>query len=157
MNLDVTCSVRQMWRDRENENFIYLDVEPKVKPMVVGDLRRLPIRDKCISTVWFDPPFILGKGHPVPFFQDLEHTWYGLDVDSKYLWSLFVKGSQEFRRVLREGGLLFLKWKDEEIPLQSVLGLLVGFKVLMVIPYRSKLQRGKAQSYWVVLSPKSTP
>jgi len=152
MNLDCTCSKRSMWVDRENPDFIYMDVNPKVHPQIVGDLRRSPFRSGVFNTVWFDPPHLLRAGRIATMPKFRGHTWYGIDVDGKYLWSLFIEGSKEFKRILKPGGLLFLKWNEEDIPLDKALTMLVGWKVLMRIPYRSPLQRGKKQSWWVVLA-----
>ena len=156
-----------MWSIKNINFFIYLDVRSEVNPCIVADNKFLPFRSNIFSQVFFDPPFISMEGvdKRLPKFDSSIHRkgasfWfrYGLDISYSAITKLIYCCNVEFFRVLKDDGLLFLRWNDSQRPLYKALSLLKRWKVLMKIPYKSKLQTGLgrknkniSQSWWVIL------
>lgn len=130
--LDVCCSGRMFWFDKEHPNALFLDIREKetfttgrgqhertrhVRPDQVMDFRKLELPDESFSMVVFDPPHLktigdnsftaktYGKLDPLNWQEDLR------------------KGFSECFRVLKTKGTLIFKWCEYEIPLKDVLKL----------------------------------
>jgi hypothetical protein len=59
--LDATVNVGRFWRGSRRK-VLGLDIDPKVKPDVVADNRRMPFKDGCFDVVVYDPPHVPNQG-----------------------------------------------------------------------------------------------
>src|SRR5258708_1095226 len=59
--LDATMNSGRFWVDSERR-VIGLDIDPKFRPEVVADNRRLPFKDSSLDVVVYDPPHIPNQG-----------------------------------------------------------------------------------------------
>lgn len=127
--LDVTCSNRSMWFDKDCPIALYCDKRKCVEtvymangrhqdcvvnPDVVCDFTNLPFKDSSFELVVFDPPHAINIS---------ESSWtckrYGsLGND----WKDVIKGGiDECLRVLKPYGTLIFKWSDCHIPTAKVI------------------------------------
>jgi len=171
MILDATAGNRRMWRYRDSENIIYVDIERRleVKPTLFADDRQLPFRDKQFDTIFFDPPHCYGGTSPLftsprrtaeylAKFKDKDATsYYGWDkykTKAQLLRYLF-DSSKEFWRVLKDDGLLWLKWNEASISLHTILALLTDWRELMRIKVKGGLRwGGEHRTYWLCMEKK---
>src|SRR5260370_29994916 len=59
--LDATVNAGRFWEGLE-WNVIGMDIDPKFRPEVVGDNRRMPFKDRSFDVVVYDPPHIPNQG-----------------------------------------------------------------------------------------------
>lgn len=151
--LDVTCSNRSMWFDKECPIALYCDKRKCVEtvvfangskhqdcvvnPDVVCDFTDLPFKDNTFELVAFDPPHALNIS---------ENSWtckrYGtLNNDWK---DVLRVGISECLRVLKPYGTLIFKWSDVHIPTSDVIDA-IGVKPLF--GHRSGK---KMNTHWMV-------
>lgn len=111
--VDVTMNVGRFWRGT-SRSVIGLDIEPKVRPTVLGDHLALPFRDNSLDVVVYDPPHVPNQG------RDRQKDFtsrFGLVVKSSRengynLSHLFAPFVSEAYRALAPDGLLFAKITD---------------------------------------------
>lgn len=114
---DVTYGKGVFWRqvDLTTHNFCPSDLQPHPKAdrtVIRADLRRLPYRDAALDVVVLDPPYVHNPGRLlVDANYQNEKTTKGMYHDD--ILDLYVDGMREARRVLKEGGTLWVKCKDE--------------------------------------------
>lgn len=156
LSLDATCSNRKMWHRQPPQNCIQMDIEPDVHPEVVGDLKNSPFPENMFDIIFFDPPHLYRFGSPPPWWNDKQHTWYGLGVSRQYIYDLLFQGSKEIKCILKPGGLLFFKWCDYDILLSKALSCLVDFQQLMTIPITASKKDVKCRTYWIILQPETS-
>lgn len=120
--LDVAAGSRMMWRLKDPPGFVFMDKNPwsKIPPDVVGVWEYLPFRAGLFETAFFDPPHKFNRTSG--FWADsMSSNYYGADIRREKLISGIYRGSRELLRVARR---LCLKWCDDEISLQRILGLI---------------------------------
>lgn len=107
---DVTWGQGNFWRLVLPHLNFYLagsDIEPRGWCHLAADFRKLPYRDKSLDVVVFDPPY-------------LPYAHASLDMQKRYrtalvnmswarIMDLYEAGILEARRVLRDGGQLWVK------------------------------------------------
>jgi SAM-dependent methyltransferase len=111
--LDATVNNGRFW-EKSERNVIGLDINPRFRPDVVADNRRLPFKDRCFDVVVYDPPHIPNQGSDKS--KDF-NTRFGLVLKSSaangynftHLYPPFVR---EAFRVLKAEGLLLCKIAD---------------------------------------------
>jgi SAM-dependent methyltransferase len=59
--LDATVNTGRFWLGNQRD-IIGLDINPKFRPHVVADNRRMPFKDRCFDVVVYDPPHIPNQG-----------------------------------------------------------------------------------------------
>jgi hypothetical protein len=169
MILDATAGNRTMWQTKKSENIIYADREKKlkVKPTIFADNRELPFRAETFTSIFFDPPHDIGADDSdlltmgkmrlkeAKATERRLHTYYGLyyvkTVNDMIKLIYYVQ--KELFRVLQYGGLLWLKWNEIAIPLERILAIFNGWRILLKIPVSSETHTlGKKQTYWVCLT-----
>ena len=139
MILDVTCCGKEMWKDNNPKDVIFMDrraglIEIKgkdwtrattINPDVKADNRFLPFKDKSFDMVVFDPPHEIGK--PTGIFQQLYSTLNPLTWRSD-----LYKALKESLRVLAPGSFLIFKWAECKKAVDSVVQLIkaAGFELL---------------------------
>jgi hypothetical protein len=111
--LDATVNRGRFWPG-ERHRVIGLDINPRFRPDVVADNRRMPFVNRCFDVVVYDPPHIPNRGRDRA--KDFS-TRFGLVLKSSrengynftHLYPSFVK---EAYRVLSYDGLLLCKIAD---------------------------------------------
>lgn len=176
MNLDATAGNRKIWK-RNSENFIYIDIQKKlaIKPLIFADSRQLPFEDKFFDNIFFDPPHKWGTKTGMYVIPDKETwdkkrlTWKShayrqtSQIPSYYGWDIYNSRSQlisyiyrsvkEFRRVLKDDGLLWVKWNDMQISFHNLLTLFEDWRLLMRIPVRyisGTRSKSKTKTLWLL-------
>ena len=125
--LDMTCSARSMWFEKDNAQTVYMDkrqdvfVYPGNKVVnidlqIVGSFSFLPFQDSSFHLVVFDPPHIEGLNTTAILAQK-----YGTLFPS---WREEIKeGFSEALRVLKTNGILIFKWNERQVGVKEVLEL----------------------------------
>jgi len=64
MILDAGCGNRTMWKTKECEKIVYMDIEREleVKPSMFGSNKYAPFKDESFTHIFFDPPHGWGEG-----------------------------------------------------------------------------------------------
>jgi hypothetical protein len=169
MILDATAGNRTMWLSKNQDSIIYIDLERKleVKPTIYADHSSTPFFDKVFDSIFFDPPHGWGVGHPFykyPDAKSFKEKWQGYgDIPRYYGWDknknqqeLIVhlwRAQKEFARILKDDGLLWLKWNTQLISIRRVLAVFDYWKSMLELPVKAPTQTaGKSQTYWVCLT-----
>ena len=172
MILDATAANRQMWKKKESDNIIYLDSQLRlqVPPTIFANNEQTPFKDCTFDTIFYDPPHRWnweGSYYSFPNMEEAKSIWkqksgvityYGWDVykTREQLIRHIIKAQKELHRILKDDGLLWLKWNELEIKLLNILGLFSQWDELMRLYVESPLQRKKdVQSFWICLEKKS--
>lgn len=169
MILDATAANRTIWRSKQHENIVYLDMEKKLelKPTIYADNTNSPFLDKTFNEVFYDPPHAYGVHtgrHVFPSKQAASDI--GVDPDSVsiyYGWDKYKNQSElihhvynaqkEFQRILKDDGLLFLKWNEVCIGIGTIMSLFDDWKELMRILVDSKAHpAGTRNTYWIMMA-----
>lgn len=171
MILDATAANRTMWLSKDMEGIIYIDMEKKleVKPMIYCDNTNTPFLPKFFDTIFYDPPFGWGEGHPLYKYPDAASVPYWVSkygsIPRYYGWDkhknqqeLIVhlyRAQKEFHRILKDDGVLWLKWNVIKISIHRVLSIFELWFVMLELPVKAPTQTaGKSQTYWVCLMKK---
>jgi len=169
MILDATASNRTMWRTKNCEHIIYIDVETRLKnkPTIFCDNTKTPFKSQSFDTIFYDPPHLWETDpEPRPVFPREIKEWNKDDPLISYTyfgWNRYHtrgelvthlhKAAKELYRILKDDGLLWLKWCEVNIQLDNVLGIFGDFAELMRIYSTNPLQTlGESQTYWLILS-----
>lgn len=75
--------------------------------VVKADVRALPLRDKSVYSIIFDPPFLAGGGK-----SGIMTSRYGYMEKVEDVWELYWKALVEFKRVLKPFGVVVIKCQD---------------------------------------------
>ena len=75
--------------------------------VVKADVRALPLKDKSVYSMIFDPPFLAGGGK-----AGIMTSRYGSMDGIEDVWDLYWKAFVEFKRVLRPFGVIVVKCQD---------------------------------------------
>lgn len=169
MILDATAGNRTMWNAKNVENIIYLDVEKKLmrKPTIFADNTKCPFKDNVFDTIFYDPPHNWGyKDEPYPIYPSEIKRWkqqHEIFAFTYYGWDKFKSWNQllahiyyaqrEFYRILKDDGLLWIKWNEMRKPLQKILSV---FKEKWVVLLTLRVNdvshtASNHQTYWVCM------
>jgi len=173
MILDATAGNRSIYTFKHSQNIIYLDrqKELKIKPTIFADDMFLPFKDSVFDMIIFDPPhqwttkgttsipvYSIPQGKKHAMLLGVKgHTYYGIEQYSskteliKYIYN----AQKEFKRVLKDDGVLLFKWCEVEIKVNRILGVFQDWRELMRLPIKSPFQvAGVQQTYWVMMEKK---
>lgn len=112
--VDVCCNERRMWRgSRWGDRVVGFDRDSSVKPDAVASWDCLPISDRCVDVLVYDPPHLpvaAASERSMNFMK----TKYGLQgsVKADNIATLHGAFLSEALRVLQPDGLIFAKIKD---------------------------------------------
>jgi len=173
MILDCTSGNRNMWRTKESEYVIYVDVEKELEypPDIICDSTKTPFLDEQFSSIFFDPPHgwgrkIGGSMTTLRNKKDLEeYKWKAFHNLAYWGWDkyktkreLFIflhKAQREFLRILKDDGALWVKWNEVNIPLRSILPFFKNWNEMLRLSICSLSQTiGKEQTYWIMFMKK---
>ena len=84
------------------------DLAPRKPGVVPADVRALPLKDGCLGSVMFDPPFMARTG-PGACLKSRFGEIVGTIRD---LWAFYRAALEEIHRVLKPGGWLIFKNQD---------------------------------------------
>jgi len=169
--LDATAGNRTMWQTKNSENIIYIDIQKQlwVKPTIYASNEQTPFRDKQFHTIFYDPPhdygdkpFDFNMGKVAVHKQWLRkkpfgHTYYGWDIykTKRELIAHIWRAQKEFQRILRDDGLLWVKWCEIRLSLKRLLNIFADWRLLMKIHVKSPTQTwGNKQTYWLLFEKK---
>jgi len=171
MILDATAGNRTIYENKNSPNIIYIDIQKQLlkKPTIFADNTQTPFLSKTFDTIIYDPPHDYGC-KPGDFYtmpnlrkkharlQGLKGVcYYGVEIykTKQQLIAHIYKAQKEFYRILKDDGLLWLKWNEVRIPLNRILAIFTDWRVLLRLPVSSPQQTmGKHQTYWVCMEKK---
>lgn len=171
MILDATAANRTMWHTKDWQHIIYIDMEKKltVKPTIFCLNTQTPFLDAQFDAIFYDPPHFFndtGSFYAIPDKETYLKKWQGYGEIPRYyggdkyktqmaLMSHIYKAQKEFQRILKPDGVLWLKWNETYITINTVLHLFDKWQVLLQIPVRlSNPNRTQKQTYWVCMHKK---
>jgi len=172
--LDATAANRTIWKTKESPHIFWIDIEDDltIKPDKIMDCRNTGFDEGVFHTIYFDPPHEFGRTKNTsvyttpntskltekwPNIKRTVHCYYGAD---KYktrsdLMEFIFQSQQEFNRILSDDGQLWLKWSENRIKLNEILGVFVGWTEMMRIPIKT-LSENATPSYWIMLMKQHT-
>lgn len=112
---DVTYGKGYFWRGVPTWWFDLMpsDIDPRRPGVSYADFTDLPYADASIDVVVFDPPYLVNAG------PGMFRGKYRLDIAAglsfEQVMTLYVSGIAEAYRVLKPGGLLWVKGLDQDI------------------------------------------
>lgn len=171
MILDATAGNRTMWQKKNIKDIIYLDIEKmiKVKPIIYADNTSTPFLPGSFDTIFYDPPHDYGRDDTdilemsrtqlkcARKHERRLHNYYGYKYAKNRVTmiKLLYGANKEFNRILKDEGLLWLKWCEIKLPVHRMLTIFDNFTVLMLLPITSPQHTmGKQQTYWVCMKKK---
>jgi hypothetical protein len=110
IELDPTYSKGKFYQNGIEEPLEKFDLFPQTDDTLEANACDLPHFDNTISSIMFDPPFIVGhtKGKPSGIMGTRFHGFRYI----KDLWEWYDKCLLEFYRILEKNGLLIFKCQD---------------------------------------------
>lgn len=121
----------------------------EIDPDKLGCITKIPWPDNTFSMVLFDPPH--DKWGKSSFMRVLYGSWNN---------EMFVHkvgpANQEFYRVLKPGGFLFVKIQDNKQRDKQLVELLSNFKLLLKIHQAPLSGRTKNKTYWMLFVRRKT-
>lgn len=125
--LDVCCSGREFWFNRNNDSVVYCDIRRgkyelsdgrivNVDPDMICDFQKLPFDSGSFSLVVFDPPHLKSISETA----NMSKKYGKLDGNWR---EVISNGFNECFRVLKNDGVLVFKWNEYDIPVKEVLSL----------------------------------
>lgn len=105
---DVTFGSGAFYRNGIPRPRFCFDISPRRPGVVAADACRLPIKDCCLNSVMFDPPFMARTGPGATLksrFGELVGTIHDL-------WKFYFLCLRDIHRVLLRGGWVVMKCQD---------------------------------------------
>ena len=104
---DVTFGSGCFYKNGSRPAFCF-DISPRRVGIIPADVCHLPIKNSCLDSVIFDPPFMARTG-PGAMLKSRFGELVGTIRD---LWNFYFQAMREIRRVLAPGGWLIFKCQD---------------------------------------------
>ncbi len=105
-DLDVTYGKGVFYRDLPAARYKF-DINPSAPEIIPGDAKHIPLKDGCISSAIFDPPFLPGDGEGGLMIRRYSHCGTMQNV-----WDLYRQGIKELIRVTASGAIIVVKCQD---------------------------------------------
>jgi hypothetical protein len=109
---DVTYGKGVFWRNVDTSRYAFFPSDLLTCPQAPYDFRSLPYDDTFFNILVFDPPYVHNPGSMIinDNYKNKETTkgYYHRDIIQ-----LYREGMKEANRVLKDGGYLLVKCKDE--------------------------------------------
>lgn len=115
IDCDCTYSKGQFYADGKVKDPIYkFDLSPQSNDVVMADSRSLPLNDKSINCLMFDPPFLATKGKSLEQNKgNVINRRFGVYPDEQSLHTFYVDSIKEAYRVLNDDGIFIFKCQDK--------------------------------------------
>ncbi len=168
MILDASSGNRKIWASKNSENIIYLDIqkELEVKPSIFADNTKLPFQDKTFDSIFYDPPYAwnfksMFYGYPNEKvlrekYSEIKRkgvpSYYGVEryKSKDAVLSHIFKALREFDRVLKDDGLLWMKWNEIRLTLDRILPLFDNWTELLRFELKDRSQTlSETQTFWL--------
>ena len=173
MILDSNAGNQTMWKFKESEDILHIDMNKRlaVKPDIFCCNTQAPFQDCLFDSIFIDPPHFFGDKSSIYAFPDPASfvakfkgygdipRYYGGDIykTQTELLRYVFRQQNECHRIRKDAGLLWLKWNESMISLNTILSLFEKWNVLLKIPVRlSNPNRTEKQTYWICMSKKKT-
>ena len=171
--LDATAGNRNIWKTKESSNVIWIDIEKELefKPDILLDCTKTHFPDNYFFSIFFDPPHDYGlkknhRIHTTPSKKVADEKWdYGRTYTTYYGWdkynsqtqllSFIHKAQNEFYRILKDNGMLWLKWCEIKLPLYKILPFFKKWNQMMRLYVAYPGRESRAQTYWIMFMKKS--
>ena len=127
--LDVCCSVKGMWFNKQDQRALFMDKRKEthidtypcgtktniIDPDIVGDFTDMPFEDESFYHIVFDPPHIVSNSESqiTKKYGKLEGDWR----------EMLRRGFKECFRVIKPNGTLIFKWSEVQFPVKEILEL----------------------------------
>jgi len=109
VDVDPTYSIGRFWRGLPEPKRKF-DINPQLDGVELGDSRHLPLEDKSVNSIMFDPPFVTGsRAEGKPGIIKTRFSYY---KNEKELLAFYMKSLDEFHRILKDGGIVIFKCQD---------------------------------------------
>jgi len=105
---DVTFGSGCFYKKALPRSKLCFDLAPRKPGVIAADSCHLPLKDSCLSSVMFDPPFMARTGPGATLkarFGEIVGTIYDL-------WDFYRLAMWEMKRVLKPGGWMVFKNQD---------------------------------------------
>ena len=146
--LDACCGSKMFWFDKNNPDVDYCDfrvIDTKlcdgrtltVKPDIVCDFTKLPMKDDTYHLVVFDPPHLINVG---------ENSWLAKKYGKlpKENWQeILSKGFKECVRVLKPNGVLIFKWNETDVAVSAII------KIIGTTPLFGHKSGKREKTHWL--------
>lgn len=117
IELDPTYSTGGFYKQGVREPKYKFDIQPAKSGVIAAAAEALPLKDSCIKTMVFDPPFLATKGKsldaPSDGIQNKTVRRFGWYASEKELFAFYKEALREFKRILEPGGVLIFKCQDK--------------------------------------------
>ncbi len=117
IELDATFSKGNFYKGKVKEPIWKFDLYPQVSGVVKADCRDLSnyVKDGCINTLIFDPPFLATKGKSLDINNQSNkiNKRFGIYPTEKELHQFYIDSLKEFYRILKNNGILIFKCQDK--------------------------------------------
>lgn len=106
-DLDATYSTGHIWRNLPEPRYKF-DLVPQAAGCVRADSRSLPLSAASLSSIMFDPPFVVAPNPKPGIVRDRFSCYPNIAA----LWRFYRESLREFYRVLRPEGVVAFKCQD---------------------------------------------
>lgn len=110
---DVTYGKGVFWNDIDRSKYDIHPSDIKTVPEHPHDFTNLPYTNDDFDVVAFDPPYSHNPGKNNPFETQYKNRETTPGLDHAGIINLYRKGMREALRILKSGGLLWVKCQDE--------------------------------------------
>jgi len=122
IDCDPTYSIGNFYNNSGIQQPKYkFDIMPQIKGVKKADCRELPLKDKSINCLMFDPPFVVSTVPPLNGKRrgdnksNIIRYRFGCFKSIQELKDVYLKSMKEFYRVLNNKGVLIFKCQDTVI------------------------------------------
>lgn len=117
IDCDCTYSSGKFYTEKhgiQRPNYVF-DIEPQFDYVVKADCKSLPLENESISSLMFDPPFIISSGPSMNSDnekQNMTHRRFSSFRNPKELFDTYEGAIKEAYRTLKDNGVLIFKCQD---------------------------------------------
>jgi hypothetical protein len=111
IEVDPTFSKENFYKNLPKPKYVY-DINPQSTEVIQSDCRHLPHENESVTSIMFDPPFIVGMPAKNVDSSSIIANRFSRCFDIKDLWQLYHDALLEFYRILKPNGILIFKTQD---------------------------------------------